>query len=72
MAFRNFNPRTIKCTKCGKQETEKTYGEGFTGWNTIKEVFDRDVDGRIIYPELCPTCVDKFLLWLNTKEKGGK
>ena len=61
-------PRTIKCTRCGHEEKERVFGEGFTGWNILLEINQTvKVDGKdkIIHPELCPECMKKICKWLE-------
>ena len=82
--FKAVEGRKIKCTRCGKPETELVYGEGFPGWIILKEIAGvRIVEKMVmegltmkkvkqqeqIFPELCPDCLKEFLLWLENKAK---
>jgi len=62
-------PRTITCKKCGKTETEKVFGTGFSGWIQICELtYTDDVTKKIRSPELCPICLSKLKKWLDGVE----
>jgi len=61
-------PRTIKCKKCGKEETEKVFGTGFFGWLQICELTYMDeITKKIRSPELCPECVSLLKKYLDNE-----
>jgi len=57
--------RNIKCTKCGKEETEEIFGVGFPGWNRLADITDE----KGINPKLCPDCIKKLCAWLDIKDE---
>jgi hypothetical protein len=61
-------PRTITCKKCGKTETEKVFGTGFSGWIQICELtYTDDITKKIRSPELCPECVNLLKKYLDNE-----
>ena len=61
-------PRTITCKKCGKTETEKVFGTGFSGWLQICELtYTDDITKKIKSPELCPLCIESLKKFLDNK-----
>ena len=55
--MKDTKQRTIKCIKCGKQETERVFGSGFPGWIRICELTYLDeTTGKEYNPEICPDC----------------
>jgi hypothetical protein len=78
-------PRKIKCFRCGKEQTERVFGEGFMGWQKLSEVVAeisipktisqngiiRTVVEKVrVNPELCPQCMAEFCQWLEPKKQG--
>lgn len=57
--------RTIKCTKCGKEETESVFGIGFPGWNRLTDIFNEEKKN----PQLCSDCIKKLCDWLEPDSK---
>lgn len=53
--------RTIICDVCGKQQTEKTPGEGWRGWGHVNGVI---LDG-VETPSLCPTHLAKVMEYIE-------
>lgn len=80
--FEPIKARTITCTRCGKTENERLFGEGFPTWcriaeigKAVVEVIPKMIDGimksipvqRMQHPELCPDCMSELANWLEKK-----
>jgi ribosomal protein L37AE/L43A len=60
--------RTIRCMKCGREETEKIFGSGFPGWLQLCELtYIDELTKKEKSPEVCPQCKMLLINFLENK-----
>ena len=85
MEYQLPEPRKIICSRCSREETERTFGSGFMGWQTIREVVGKIITmeqrvginkviklepvEKFVNPELCPECMKELVDWINKKRE---
>ena len=58
--------RTIKCDVCGKEQTEKTPNQGWSGWGALQGVKMDEIDN----PNLCPEDLAKIADFIDEVKHG--
>jgi len=61
-------PRTVRCSKCGKKYKEKIYGIGYPGWIYLPSLSEL---GTNRMPIVCPDCYLEFSYKLGPKFVRG-